>query len=271
MSFEDFLKSLGITAGMHIMLHGSYRRIRETFPDITPTDVIKTLQLLVTPSGSLIMPAFTYCFRRIDGKNEIYDQKRSPSKVGAISEVFRTARGVVRTASPTHSFCLWGLVKKNINKSNAPISPLGAGSVLDWLARQERAYILLVGTDFRALSFGHYIEIKAKLPWIVYSPWEHLGINPISVSTNGEQKLIEVPGCSKSFKNFEKFLLEERQISPFSYGELHGYYISVQKLLKDGLSFFSSHPDKLLCDIGSCPDCDSRWAYYLEQLTKRQT
>jgi aminoglycoside 3-N-acetyltransferase len=268
---KDFLKSLGITAGMHIMLHGSYRRIRTTFPGVKPNDVIKTLQLLLTRSGSLIMPVFTYCFRKITGKNEIYDQKRSPSKVGVISEVFRTAGGVVRTASPTHSFCLWGLVKKDIDKNNAPGSPLGAGSVLEWLAQQQEAYILLVGTDFRALSFGHYIEIKAKLPWIVYSPWEHLGVEPIAVSTSGEQKLIEVPGCSKSFKNFEKFLLQEHQISPFSYGKLQGYYLPVQKLLKVGLSFFSTHPDKLLCDFGTCPACDSRWAYHLEQLKKKQT
>jgi len=253
------------------MLHSSFRRIRAAFPGIKPGDVINTLKLLVNGNGSLIIPAFTYCFKKNTGRNEIYDQKRSHSKVGAISEVFRNTRGVVRTASPTHSFCLWGIVKKYIDKSNAPISPLGAGSVLEWLAQQQEAYILLLGADFKALSFGHYIEIKAKLPWISYSPWEHLGVEPTAISTNGEQKLIEVPGCSKSYKNFETFLLQEHQISTFSYGELHGYYLSLQKLLKDGLSFFSTHPDKLLCDFGTCPACDSRWAYYLEQLKKRQT
>jgi aminoglycoside N3'-acetyltransferase len=268
MSLYDFLKSLGITTGMHVMMHSSFRRIRAAFPGVKPGEVINTLQSLVTHNGSLIMPAFTYCFKKNTGKNEDYDQERSPSKAGAISEVFRTSRGVVRTASPTHSFCLWGLVNKYIDENNTPRSPLGAGSVLEWLAQQQDAYILLLGVDFKALSFGHYIEIKAKLPWIVHPPWEHLGVEPIAVSTNGEQILIEVPGCSKSFKNFENFLLQEHRITPFSYGEIHGYYISVQKLLKDGLSFFSTYPDKLLCDFGTCPACDSRWAYYLEQLNR---
>ena len=60
-------------------------------------------------------------------------------------------------------------------------------------------YVLMLGTDFSSLTYGHYIEIQAKVPWFDFSPWDYLNVLPIGVSIKGEQKLKEIPGCAKSF------------------------------------------------------------------------
>ena len=269
MEFTDFLQQCGLQSGMHVLVHSSYRNIRKTFTGITIEKIIGSLQKIITPRGSLIMPAFTYCFKRKQGAYEVFDRDYSPSKVGAVSEQFRQSGDVIRTSSPTHSFCMWGAVTGNIGTDNLPESPLGEGSVLDWLAHHTQTYILLLGVDFRALSFGHYLEIKAGSPWADFSPWEHLQVERIGISAEFEQPLREVPGCSKGFRNFENYLVENNIIKPERYGTLSVYLIAVSRLLEMGLFYYRSNPESLLCGVNTCQACDERWEFYLKSI-KRQ-
>lgn len=245
-------------------MHASYRRVRDVFPNLTIEALLATLCQIVTAEGSLIMPTFSYCFKKSDGSHEVYDLLTSPSKVGAISEVFRKLPGVIRTASATHSFGLWGKITAFINADNQPASPLGRGSVLDWLAHAPESYILMLGTDFSAFSFGHYLEIKAALPWLETSPWKYLKVLPIGVSVSGEQVLHQVPGCAKSFVNFERYLFEHQLISYHFRGSLRLALLPITTVLKVGEAYFRNHPDQLLCPPMTCPACDTRRRAYLE-------
>ena len=210
LTFEDYIKNLGLMTSNHVIVHSSFKKIKSTFPQITPDEIINNVKEIITPFGSIIFPAFTYCFKKSTGNYEIFDQANLKSKVGLLSEIFRSSQDVIRTSSPTHSFALWGKVTEEIKEDNAPNSPLGKGSVLDWLTKTENSFILMLGTDFSSLTYGHYLEIQAQVPWYNYSPWDHLNVLPIGVSITGEQKLKEIPGCAKSFANFEKYLLDEK-------------------------------------------------------------
>ncbi|NOX90553.1 MAG: AAC(3) family N-acetyltransferase [Calditrichaeota bacterium] len=258
LQLKDFLKSCGIEPGHHVMVHSSFRKIRAAFPGLTIEEMIECLEGLVSGEGSIIMPAFTYCFKRSEGDYEIFDPAKTPSKVGAVSEVFRRMPNVVRTSSPTHSFALWGKVNEFIDSDNAPDSPLGEGSVLDFLAGKSNSHILMLNVHFDALSFGHYLEIKAKTPWIDIFPWDYLRVLPVGVSVKGEQKLREIPGCAKSFVNLEKFLLERGLVKTRRRHSLFAYYFSVSLLMNHGMYYFKHYFRNLLCASGSCPACDSR-------------
>jgi len=260
------LQEIGVAAGHHVLVHASYRTIRDEFPDLKIRELLKTLQTLISDSGSLIIPAFTYCFKRKEGNQELFDRKITPSKVGAVSEYFRNMHGVVRTASATHSFLLWGLVNEQIDHTNAPRSPLGSGSVLEWLAARENSYILMLGVDFTALSFGHYIEVQAPVPWYNYAPWDYLGVENVGVSVHGEQKLHQIPGCSKGFIRFEHYLQRENLTS----SDKKCNYIPVSLLFKAGLKYFRDQPESLLCQPGNCQACDARRAFYLKNIKQRQ-
>ena len=256
-----YFKSLGFRQQHQVLLHAAYRKIRSAFPGISIEALIQTIQQIITPNGSLIMPAFTYCFEKSTGDHEIFDQQNSPSKVGAVSEVFRNMPGVIRTASPTHSFSFCGKVTETINANNSPESPLGAGSVLDWLAKSSSSFILLLGADFSAMSFGHHLEIKAPTTWADFSPWDYMHVKKVGVAKNGRQPLREVPGCAKAFVNFEADLISRGLIQPVSQAGLTSYYVSVELLLQEGLPYFRNHPERLLCPKGSCQACDARHSF----------
>lgn len=259
MNFAQMLDNIGLSRYHNILLHCGYKAIRNSFPGSNASTVISNLKNVIDPrDGSIIMPAFTYCFKKADGSHEVFDRKNSKSKVGYISEEFRKSRDVIRTSSPTHSFSLWGKVTKDITPGNNPESPLGAGSIMEWLSKTKNSYMLMLGTDFTAFTMGHYLEIIANVPWYDYSPWEYMGVKKIGVSNNGEIEFKEVPGCAKPFVEFENYLLENNFIMPFVYGNLRMLYISVETLLKYGKKYFSNSYKNLLCIKGNCKACDSR-------------
>ncbi len=265
MNFNLFLTLLGLKKNHQLLIHSAYRKIRAAFPNLSIEQLIELLQERVGFDGSLIMPAFTYCFKKSIAEYDIFDRNNSPSKVGAVSEVFRKMPNVIRTSSPTHSFSLWGKAAREIDPANSPDSPLGKGSVLDWLNQQPEAHILLLGVNFTAMSFCHFLEVAAPVPWADFSPWDHLRVLKIGVSTHGEQELKEIPGCSKSFVNFERYLVERKIIQPFEWQDLSGYFFPVRLIYEAGLDYFKTQFQNLLCPAGTCPACFSRRRFFLEK------
>lgn len=255
---KNILSELGFRAKQHVMIHSSFKALRTLDKELKIEELISALKELISHSGSIIMPAFTYCFKSKDSSNEVFDRLNSKCKVGAISEVFRKSEGVVRTSSPTHSFALWGKVTEDIDFSNNPESPLGAGSPIEWLVNQNNSYIAMLGTDFNSFTMGHYLEIKAPVPWSDISPWDHLGITKNGVSTDGEIKLKEVPGCSKAFVNFENYLLNHKLMVRKKIDQFEYYFIPTKILYNEGLIFFKTNPGQLICPAGKCEACNER-------------
>lgn len=265
-SIEKWFEEIGIHEECHIIVHASLRKIRLAFPQTTPEVFIEKLKKTVSANGSIIFPTFTYCFKKQLQLDEFYHSQKSPSKVGALSEIFRKSSGVIRTSSPTHSFAVWGKISSDYNYLQSPESPLGKFSILGWLANSKNSYVLMLGVRFDTLSMGHYIEVKSLVPWKDYFAWEFMGIQPIGVSINGEQTLVEVPGCSKSFISFEEYLKIKSLLPVFNYKELTTYCIPIELLMKEGLIYFSRNAIKLLCQRGTCLACDSRRKAYIDRI-----
>lgn len=260
--YSDFLKEIGVSTYHNLILHSSYRFIKNKF-DITIDDTINEIQKIVTSNGALITPTFTYNWKFQDKDSPIFDRINSESKTGAVTEVFRKMPDVNRTSSPTHSFAIWGNIKNYFNENNSPKSPLGKNSVMQWLAENDNSYILLLGTDFSSLSFLHYLEILFKVRWVNFSPWEYLSVLPIGVGSKGEEILIELPGCSNSFTNFQNYLLNKNVINNFGNKEEQIYYIPCSLLISEGEYYFNNFYEGLLCPKNQCYTCDSRRNKYL--------
>ncbi|MCB9057452.1 MAG: AAC(3) family N-acetyltransferase [Calditrichae bacterium] len=268
MTFKNWCVKTGIQPGIHLIVHSSFRAIRQAFNNPSPQEIIDDFKELLTGNGSLVMPAFTYCFRKKSGPFDSFDPYNSVSKVGALTEVFRHSQDVIRTASATHSFALWGNICTEIKSDNAPFSPLGKESVMQWLAEKEDSYILLLGVDFRSLSFGHYIENSIPLPWIEKNPWTYMDVESIGASKSGFQEISQVPGCSKSFINLEKYLLNNNIVQMRKYKNLQAFFIKTDLLLDHGKNYFSTFPLNALCPVGTCAACNTRHAWYAEQIKK---
>jgi aminoglycoside 3-N-acetyltransferase len=267
MDIREYLFNAGLQKGDNIIVHSSLRALKRAFPGLTIDSFIKNLQETITPEGSLVFPAFTYCFKKRNGESEVFNREFSPSKTGSVSDYFRTLPGVVRTSSPTHSFAIWGSLCDFISYDNSPESPLGYGSVLDLLAKTPRSFVFMAGTDFTSFSLGHYIEVIANVPWKDFSPWSYLEVEESGISVDGVTRLKEIPGCSKQFIQFENYLINNKFIKQDVINNNKFSVTPVDFLITHGLRYFSENHEKLLCPYGSCKACDAR-RHYLESIKR---
>src|ERR1041385_9139884 len=106
----ELLRDLGFNPGATVMVHSSFSHIRRRVPDITPQRLIALVQELLGPEGTLLMPTFP--FQGSQGeyadRTPRFDVRKTPSKVGVLTEAFRQTRGVVRSKHPTHPVGAWG-------------------------------------------------------------------------------------------------------------------------------------------------------------------
>lgn len=121
----------------------------------------------------------------------------------------------------------------------------------------------MLGADFSGLSYCHYIERMAPVPWHDFSPWPKGDFMNIGVSDHGEKELREVPRCSRMFTEFEGWLLGKGAITPREHGTLRGYLLPLSLLLEEGVRFFRDFPERLLCSPGVCDLCDARRRRFL--------
>lgn len=114
-SKDDLIKDLiemGIKKGDVLMVHSSLSKIGYVFDG--PKTIIEALIEVIGPEGHLLMPNSpnaSFQLEYIQSINE-FDVSSSPSKLGAISEYFRTFPGSKRSAHPTEPVSCWGPQKE---------------------------------------------------------------------------------------------------------------------------------------------------------------
>ncbi|MBC7328054.1 DUF4910 domain-containing protein [bacterium] len=108
---EDFkraFENLGLSKGSIVMVHSSLSRFG--YVEGGEDTVIDALLETIGEEGTLLMPTFTFSWLG----NPPYDPKKTPSRVGAITEAFRKREGVIRSLHPTHSVASFGPLSDKI-------------------------------------------------------------------------------------------------------------------------------------------------------------
>ncbi|HYT62309.1 MAG TPA: AAC(3) family N-acetyltransferase, partial [Gemmatimonadales bacterium] len=102
------LLQLGVLPGDVLMVHSAFDRFLGFHGG--PVDVIRALQQVVGPDGTLMMPTIPFQGSAIEYAlgEPVFDARQTVSRMGLITEVFRRAPGVVRSVHPTHSVAVWG-------------------------------------------------------------------------------------------------------------------------------------------------------------------
>jgi len=96
----------------------------------------------------------------------LFDIKRTPSRMGLLTELFRRMPGVVRSRHPTHSAAAWGARADSMTEGHeTAATPCGERSPYHRLLDVD-GKILLLGTDISALTFFHALEeiLEKELP-----------------------------------------------------------------------------------------------------------
>ncbi len=168
---RTFLHDLGLTKGDVVLVHSSYNK----FEGYTgkPVEVIEAMQDIVGQEGTLLMPTMPFSGTAIDyvRSGKPFDVRRSPSRMGLLTELFRRMPDVVRSVHPTHPVAAWGALAQSMTADhhlcNTPCgrqSPFG--KLLDHNGR-----ILFLGTGIGVLTFLHTLEeiLESDMPFSAFT------------------------------------------------------------------------------------------------------
>ena len=112
-------------------------------------------------NGTLVMPTFT--FRQSD----VWDQDKTPSEMGVLTEYFRKLPEVQRTIHPLHSVAVFGKYADYFT-SDVESSSFGPKSPFSKLVELESINVS-VGTEFEGgATYLHYFEELANVHYRSY-------------------------------------------------------------------------------------------------------
>lgn len=153
-SFDELVlnfQKMGLSRGDVLLVHSSYK----SFGGIEggPQTVIDAIRSILTDEGTLIVPTFNYDF--CDGKP--FDIKKTPSKMGIISELVRTDSNSKRTFNPVFSFAVLGKHRDYLASLRSEHS-FGPNSIFAKL-RELDAKIMIIGLTYNeSMTFFHHVE-----------------------------------------------------------------------------------------------------------------
>ncbi|MGZ8490664.1 MAG: DUF4910 domain-containing protein [Gemmatirosa sp.] len=163
------LRALGARAGDTVMAHvdvdALYGPDDATPADRRHADVLAALQAVVGPSGTVLVPTYTYSFCR----GEPFDPQQTPTRGGEWApsgdflEYVRTRPGAVRSEDPIHSVAGLGPAADALLLDAAPTC-FGPGSVFERLVQADVLYAL-VGVPLEELTQQHYTEELVGSPF----------------------------------------------------------------------------------------------------------
>lgn len=177
-SLAEQLAACGLAAGQTVVVHMSMSKLGWIAGG--PVTVIRALQRVLTPSGTLMMPTFTTdntdpaywqhppvpeaWIPIIRAELPAYEPAVTPSRqMGVVAELFRTLPGVLRSAHPIGSLAAVGAQAAyltgdhRLTEEFGPTSPFGRLYELD-------GYVLLMGVDHGNNTSLHMAETRAHWP-----------------------------------------------------------------------------------------------------------
>jgi aminoglycoside 3-N-acetyltransferase len=204
------IQALGIAAGDVVLVHCSFDAFRAFQGGVS--DVIETLQKVVGSDGVVLMPTMPFSGTAVEWAraHPTVDLRRTPSRMGLVSEVFRRMPNVVRSIHPTHPVAAWGDRAESLVAGHwRATTPCGDGSPYHRLLDCD-GRILLLGADVTSLTFFHTVEALLGDCW-PESPFTQETFRLITLARDGtahvtETRLFE-PAVSRR-RNLEKLLPE---------------------------------------------------------------
>lgn len=167
------LEALALPPGGIVFVHSSLKALGYVEGGAaTVVDALKTV-IVERGAGTLAMPTFTGLGSMSETLRSgvIFCSRTSPSRVGAITELFRQEPGVRRSLHPTHSVAALGPRADWLVESHHHcIGAFSEGSPLARLLEAD-GHLLGLGTGLGTVTFYHVLEdLRSDFPFSVYTP-----------------------------------------------------------------------------------------------------
>jgi aminoglycoside 3-N-acetyltransferase len=156
---QDGLTRLGLQPGDVTFVHSSLSAFGHV--EGGAKTVIDALLEVLGPSGTLVMPTFTW--GDFHAKPVVvFDLCNSPCETGRIPETFRKREGVLRSVHVCHSVSASGGHASDVLGDG--ISSFGPGSTFDALLNLD-AWIVFLGVTFQCCTALHAVEEFVRVPY----------------------------------------------------------------------------------------------------------
>lgn len=179
------LRRLGLREGDVVLVHSSFDRF-EGFTG-KPTAMIATLQQAVGPKGAVLMPTIPFTGTAVAYVREqpVFDVRRTPSRMGILSELFRRMPDVLRSVHPTHSVAAWGEPARGLIADHYRAeTPCGRGTPYHRLI-EVGGRVLFLGTGIEAMTLFHAAE-EILEPQMPFSPFTTETFRLLSRTAEGD-------------------------------------------------------------------------------------
>lgn len=156
------LRDLELSTGDVVCVHSSFSSLG--YVEGGPVTLIRALEEVVGASGTIMMPTFSMGSSMLSylESGEVFDVGKTPSKVGAVTEVFRKWPGVIRSLHPTNSVAAKGrLAKDLLDGHHQSAKPFGLETPFGRLA-PFGGKILMINTHIH--SFLHHVQDLVDFP-----------------------------------------------------------------------------------------------------------
>ncbi len=174
----DNLRQLGLSAGQTVLVHSSLSALG--WVSGGPVAVIQALESILTPEGTLMMPAHSAdlsdpaqwqhppvpesWWAPIRRTMSAFDPDLTPTlNMGMIADTFRHQPGVVRSRHPSVSFAAWGKHATELIEGHSLEYCLGEESPLARLYDLD-GQVLLLGVGYDRNTSIHLAEYRADFP-----------------------------------------------------------------------------------------------------------
>jgi aminoglycoside 3-N-acetyltransferase len=249
----DGLRTLGIAEGDVLFVHSSLAAIGPV--EGGAESVIDALQQAVGPQGTLVFPTFTFSIVE-RCPDEPYDPAATPSRVGALTEVFRKRPGVIRSRQPSHSVAAWGRHAGEIVRDNHLYGPCDIRGAFGAMVRLD-ATVVFLGTGFGPNTTLHAVEDWAELPSMTPATYHY-------IDEKGRRQEIEYDKCPFQHRAFytaesseaERMLREAGLVREAGVGLARTYAVPMRGMVEAAMDRLErGDVDFMYCDNPDCVEC----------------
>ncbi|OPX23648.1 MAG: hypothetical protein B1H04_03485 [Planctomycetales bacterium 4484_123] len=247
---EDLRTSCRVKAGDILILHSSQHAIGRVEGGVVTT--VRVLKEVITPEGTLLLPVFSS-----PTKDGVFKIRRTPSRVGLVTEAFRRSADVKRSRHPTHSVAAWGKRRDEFLAGHEWTSALGPGSPFH-RAADAGADVLMIGCTMTTLSLIHVAEALARVPYLgkVFYP----GYNRPLTLVDEDGSTMEFtprdsPTDSIAFIKVQEAMEAQGKIHHCKVGDAECLKFNALEVLNLAVQMCRADPAVLLCENPRCPVC----------------
>jgi aminoglycoside 3-N-acetyltransferase len=164
------LRELGVRSGDILFVHSAFDQMQSI--RATPVQIIEMLCEAVGAAGTVVMPTFPMSGTSQEylEQNPVFHWRRTPSRVGILTEIFRRMPGTERSLHPTHPVAARGAAAAWLTEGHeCSKTPFDEHSPFQKLLERD-ALVLRMGR-FEAMTFRHLADhlIRDRISHPIYA------------------------------------------------------------------------------------------------------